>query len=276
MDLLIALIPITIIIGMAAVSMDDMSYRSQSVIQFSSLDRVATDSADALMVSSGTPNDWEYKDNPEVPGLAKLDSKTNRTENTVLSFFKISSLTKQDLDKLVGPNYDACLVLTDASANTTIKKVGEINNNASDIARDERSAKATKLDLATTLEGVLKNIDSPRTYTTDFVTNEKARTYLNYWVLVKRSGDYNAVININGNLFMNSSDINEGFTVKQINDTFLTNDESGNIVTVVGNWGNGYLDVYVVAAPKDVTENEIKLENVIPIVVKMELYVWAR
>jgi hypothetical protein len=34
--------------------------------------------------------------------------------------------------------------------------------------------------------------------------------------------------------------------------------------------------VYVVAAPKDVSESEIKLENVIPIVVKMELYVWAR
>ena len=276
MDLLIALIPITIIIGMAAVSMDDMSYRSQSVIQFSSLDRVATDSADALMLSAGTPTDWEYKDNPEVPGLAKLDGKTNRTENSVLSFFKISSLNKQDLEKLVGPNYDACLVLTDTNANTTIKKIGEINNSVSDVGRVERSAKATKLDLATSLEGVLKNIDSPRTYTTEFVTNEKARTYLNYWILVKRSGNYSATININSNSFMNSSDINEGFTVKQINDTFLTNDESGNIVTVVGNWGNGYLDVYVVAAPKDVSESEIKLENVIPIVVKMELYVWAR
>lgn len=277
MDLLIALIPITIIIGMAAVSMDDMSYRAQSVIQLSSLDRVATDSADALAVSSGTPNDWEYTGNPEVPGLAKLDIETNESENSVLSFLKINSLTKSDLEKLVGPKYDACLVFTDSNSNV-LKKIGEINNNTPDISRVERSAKTTKLELATSLDGVLKNINSPRTYTTEFPTTQKVRTYLNYWVLVKRGGDYNASIYVNDEPFMNSSEILEGVTAKQINDTLLVNyeDSGNNIVKVVGTSGNGFLDVYVVAAPKNVNENEIKLEDVNPIVIKMELYVWAR
>lgn len=53
LDILLALIPLTILLGMLAADMDNIMYLTQSTIYQSSLDRHASDVADALVETSG-------------------------------------------------------------------------------------------------------------------------------------------------------------------------------------------------------------------------------
>ncbi len=278
MDMLIALIPITIIIGMAAVSMDDMSYRSQSVMQFSSLDRVAADSADALVESSGTPVDWENKGTAKIPGLARFDYSKNSTEENVLSFSKISAFKESDLENLLGSNYGAYLVLTDSDSKV-IKSVGTLNNSASNIVRVERLVLTSKLEHVTSLEGAIRNANSPRTYTTQFSTSATSSAYTNYWIIVENNGYTNSTIYVNNEPLLNSSEIaGKTLITKQINETFLKQgtDFEENIVRIVTGNGTGSMNVFVVGAPKNVPQSEINLENAKVKDAKFELFVWAR
>ncbi len=55
LDLLLALIPLTILFGTLVISMDNITYLSQSTIFQSSLERHASDVADALVETSGVP-----------------------------------------------------------------------------------------------------------------------------------------------------------------------------------------------------------------------------
>lgn len=55
LDVLLALIPLTILLGMLAADMDNIMYLTQSTIYQSSLDRQASDIADAWLNHQGLP-----------------------------------------------------------------------------------------------------------------------------------------------------------------------------------------------------------------------------
>ena len=84
LDLLLALIPIALIIGMAAADMDNMLYLTQGAVFQSSTERAASDTVHALLETSGSPIDWEMTGNPRIAGLAEYDQiKSVPVEGTV-------------------------------------------------------------------------------------------------------------------------------------------------------------------------------------------------
>ena len=92
LDVMMALIIITVILGVSADAMDMISYKSQDYSSRLSLERVTTDAADMLIKSSGSPDKWEdYEFSGDmVPGLAKKEA--GQTVPNTLSLIKILKL----------------------------------------------------------------------------------------------------------------------------------------------------------------------------------------
>ena len=92
LDVLLALIIITVILGISADAMDMVSYKAQDYSSRLSLEKVTSDAADTLIKSSGSPDKWEEYEisGSTVPGLAKKEE--NRTVPNTLSFVKILKL----------------------------------------------------------------------------------------------------------------------------------------------------------------------------------------
>ncbi|MGB9977813.1 hypothetical protein [Methanobacterium sp.] len=91
-DVLLALIVITVILGISADAMDMVSYKAQDYSSRLSLERTTADAADMLIKSSGSPDNWEdYGISVNtVPGLAKKEECL--TVPNSLSFVKILKL----------------------------------------------------------------------------------------------------------------------------------------------------------------------------------------
>lgn len=97
LDVMMALIIITVIIGVSANAMDMVSYKAQDYSARFSLERATTDAADILIKSSGSPDEWEkyVYSTSIVPGLAKKDVVTGRTISNTLTFRKINKLAQK-------------------------------------------------------------------------------------------------------------------------------------------------------------------------------------
>jgi hypothetical protein len=100
LDVMLALIIVTVILGVSANAMDMVSYKAQDYSLRFSLERVATDAADILIKSSGSPDKWEdYRYSIDmVPGLAKKED--GRIVPNTLSLIKILKL-KNDYNHLI-------------------------------------------------------------------------------------------------------------------------------------------------------------------------------
>ena len=59
LDVMIALIIITVILGISADAMDIVSYRAQDYSSRLSLEKTTTDAADMITKSPGSPDKWE-------------------------------------------------------------------------------------------------------------------------------------------------------------------------------------------------------------------------
>lgn len=92
LDVLLALIIITVILGISADAMDLVSYKAQDYSSRLSLEGITADAADMLIKSSGSPDKWEDYGikGDTVPGLAKKEA--GRTVPNTLSFIKILKL----------------------------------------------------------------------------------------------------------------------------------------------------------------------------------------
>ena len=59
LDLLLAIIPITLLLGFVAADMDNLIYNMEDVVFRSSMDRTAGDAVNTLLETSGVPPNWE-------------------------------------------------------------------------------------------------------------------------------------------------------------------------------------------------------------------------
>ncbi|KUK00520.1 MAG: Uncharacterized protein XD44_1420, partial [Methanobacteriaceae archaeon 41_258] len=155
LDLLLALIPLTILFGTLVISMDNITYLSQSTIFQSSLERHASDVADALVETSGVPYNWEQTGNPSTIGLARYDLTKNLSEKNYLAPAKVAAMDADELGELIGPEYDFFLNITTTDG-LNIKTLGSYNESAPNIARVERFVLTTKLERITSLEGLIR------------------------------------------------------------------------------------------------------------------------
>ncbi len=92
MDVLLALILITIVMGMSADALDIVAFKISDYSAGKSMDRIATDAADILINTPGSPG-WEKSNNTLsiTPGLAQDNNGTKNTTK-ILSFAKITQL----------------------------------------------------------------------------------------------------------------------------------------------------------------------------------------
>lgn len=282
LDLLLALIPITLLIGMAAVGMDNMLYLMQGTVFQSSTERVASDTVNTLIETSGSPYNWEQVGNISVVGLARHDSRKRMPVENHLSPHKLNALQVQHIQNLLGPEYGFYLRITRAdNRNILIRSMGEFNDSAPNIVKVERLVLTSNLQLETSLEGLIRATGQPRTYETVFQTNNIRVAAYDYWVLVINRGYAAASVHVNNKKVVGEHEFKPHITEikNQINDTYLKNQTQllDNIVSIRGRSEPGSsMDVYVISAPRGTPEREINLENIRLRQCFFEFYVWVR
>ena len=105
-DLLLALIVVSVILGLSAEIVDTISYKMQDYGSRNSLERLAHEGADILIKSPGSPDNWEELNEGEIkyPGLSSLDNDHSPPKGHLLSYKKILKL-KKDYEKIIPGNF---------------------------------------------------------------------------------------------------------------------------------------------------------------------------
>ncbi|MGB9979439.1 hypothetical protein [Methanobacterium sp.] len=296
LDLLFALIPLVLVLGMVASDMDNITYLIQDTVYRSSTEKVAADTLNTLLETSGDPPNWEENGTVNVAGLAQYDfDKGVPVEGTVASS-KLSALNVSHVQNIVGNNYGFYLNVTTIDDKTLLKSIGTnnvgaygagINSTASDIVRVEKVANYGKLDIVSSLKNGIRDPGQPRIYTSPpdpFPTNNFYLDIYDYYVLVVNRGYDSATIDINGNTVVKGNDFQGKDTryvtlpPKLIDESFMKNQTSlqPNSVKVrtVSNPGAS-MDVYIIRAPKGTPESDITLENVNPRPCRVILFLWT-
>ena len=282
LDLLLALIPITIILGMVAGDIDNMMYQVQDTVFRGSMDRVAFDTMNTLLETSGTPTNWEETGNPSVVGLATYDSSQGPVEGTI-DTAKLTKLKDSDISNIIGPDYGFFLNITTADGKTKIKSFGTFNDSAQDRVRVERVALYSYLDVVSSAKNLMRfRGNENRTYTSPpnpFSTDKEDLEIFDYWVIVNNTGYDSATVSINGQPVVFPYQINQHvpLVISKINETVLKNDTTpqDNPVTVwVASTPGSTLDVYIVKVPQGLDKSYVTLDNVKSIKCRVALYVW--
>ena len=282
LDLLLALIPITIMLGMVAGDMDNMMYQVQDTVFRGSMDRVAFDTMNTLLETSGTPTNWEETGNPSVAGLATYDSAQGPVEGTI-DTAKLAKLKDSDISNIIGSNYGFFLNITTADGKTKIRSFGNFSASAQDRVRVERVALYSYLEVVSSAKNLMRyKGNENRTYTSPpdpFSTDQEDLEIFDYWVIVKNTGYDSATVSINGQRVVSPDQINQHvpLLISPINETVLKNDTTAqdNPVTVwVASTPGSTMDVYIVKVPQGLDKSYVTLDNVQPIKCRVALYIW--
>lgn len=279
LDLLLALIPITIIMGMAAANMDNMMYMMEDTVFQTSLERVGADTVDTLVETSGDPPNWEQTMDVNIAGLAKYDVNKKVPNQNYLFAPKVIRLNETLISDLTGPEYNSYLRISRVSDNSTVKTVGTLNTTAPNVVRIERLVVTTNLEIVASLEGLLRGTATPRTHSTVFPTNDVYVESYDYWVLVINRGYASSTIDVNNNWVVAPNDFPATEVKKLIDPTFMYSQPQflDNIVNVRNPAEPGSsMDVYVISAPKGTPESEINLDTATPQKCRLEFYIWIR
>lgn len=284
LDLLLALIPITIMLGMVAGDIDNMMYQVQDTVFRGSMDRVAFDTMNTLLETSGTPTNWEETGNPSVAGLAIYDPSDGPLEGTI-DTNKLPSLTQNDVQNLVGKNYGFFFKVTSLSTNKEIKSLGTYKSSALDTVRVERVALYSNLKIVSQAKDLIRFTGTPRVYSNPPDPFQTSKYYLqtyDYYVLLVNRGYDSVEVNINNERVFDPNDIRGdqdkyATLVKLIDPKALYNETElqNNTVDVRGTSKPGSsLDVYIVQVVKGTPKEDVKIDSVVPQKVKCELYIW--
>lgn len=287
-DILLALIPLTLIIGMAAADMDNIFYLTQGAIFQSSTERVAADAMHTLLETSGDPVDWEFNGTPRIPGLANFDTIKQIPIEGTMNPVKLAMFNRTQMESIIGNDYDFYLNISRVDDGYTIKNLGTYNSSAKNIVRLERLVLYGYLNVVSSAKDLIRyNPGPPRVYTSPpdpFPTNKYYLQVFDYWVLVVNRGYDSATVEINNNRVVDPNDFHGQATryaniTKQVDPTFMFNETifMNNTVSVRGAsnpWSS--LDVYVVQVPKGTPQSDINLDNVASKRYRFQLYLWVK
>jgi hypothetical protein len=287
LDLLLALIPLTLLLGLVAADMDNILFQAEDTIFRGSTERVAADAMSTLLETSGEPSTWEQTGNPTVPGLAQYDASKGIPVEGTISSQKLAALTLPQLQNMVGNEYNVYMTVsriqTSGSNGANIKTLGTYNSNAQDIVRVERVARYALLQAVSKSEGEIRGsgiyreyYDPPGKFATSYYYNQ---TY-DYWIVFDNHGyapeNVNLTINTNTITF---TDLGTPLKLDPIylnlNETnpsqFLNNTVKLGAVANPGVWMN----FYIVQVPKNTTSSDLTLQNIIPQPSRVEFYIWT-
>ena len=158
LDVLLSLIIIAVILGISADAMDMVSYKAQDYSSRLSLERIATDAADTLIKSSGSPDKWEEYGikGSTVPGLAKIEA--GRTVPNTLSFVKILKLKDNYFPLMYGSiipygvNSSMTIYPVDSSLSPIVVMNDTVQGSASEVAVANRTVLCDFMYISTVIK----------------------------------------------------------------------------------------------------------------------------
>jgi hypothetical protein len=306
LDVMLALVIITTILGISADAIDIASYKSTDYSSRFSLERVTTDAADMLIKTPGSPDDWEFGiSNSTTPGLALIDSKTGDVIPNTLSVKKIITL-KNNYNSMIygkvlplGVN-SSMMIYPSNSSLSPIEIMKNNPKNAAEVAVANRTVTIDSLDVKTVIynnthkkassEEICPNPD----HSTESNGNSKwACNYFNISLSELNSTDFyiitdpanigdnspswilnrpeKGVNNENGEKF-NSTPININEKILNL----LGNDTKGVLwlhVRTPGNKDRNF-DAYIVSVPKGTNQTQVSANNLNPEPWFFVLQVW--
>ena len=287
LDLLLALIPITLVIGFVASDVDNLLFQMEDTVFRSSMDRSAGDAVNTLLETSGTPSDWEINGNTNIVGLVQVDPSTNTSMQGTIDPIKLAALTTPQVQKLVGNQYDFYLnvsTINNSGTPVSLKTLGNSSfGSAKDVVRVQRIAQASKYKVVSSLIGQILYTGGSRSFSIpSFPTSYNSNQSYDYWILISKNvGFTNATVNINNNpINFNSSNIN---TAVLINSNFLAMNSTNqgkyynNTITLnaTGSFPSS-MDIYIVQTPKNMAAGDITTSSVVPKASNFVFYLWLK
>lgn len=288
LDLLIALIPLTIILGMVTADMGNIMYQIEDTVFRGSIDRVAADAMNTLLETSGTPPTWEKTGNVTIVGLAKYDSTTSKPIADKLSPTKLAFVVNNPgyVQDIIGDDYGFSMTIKDIRTNETMGSIGTLNSSAKDVVRVDKVVLCSRLETVSELLGEIRYTGQTRNYIVPaFETSYRYNQSYDYYILFVNRGSTSAnsaTVNINGNTInLNSSNIYSGNlinnsyiqTCSTSQNLFLNNTVTVNITS--STFGNS-MDFYIVQVPKGTSSSYVNYNNVVAKNCMFILYLWPK
>jgi hypothetical protein len=295
LDLLLALIPLTIILGMVGADMDNMLYNVQDTVFRSSMDRVAVDTVNALLETSGTPPTWEQNGTSNiVVGLAQYDSGKNMSIKNSIDPAKLNALTTHQsyLQNLVGNQYNFNITITNAKTNSIVNTIGNnfvTNSSIRDVVKVERIVLYSKYKIVAKTDYTIRDAGASRTYTSGFdpafTTTQFQIDNYEYWI-VFTNGNKNgpstfssATVKINDHSIVGAN-INTTLSTNtsyKIDPTFLNSSLPQNSISLTPTvTPSGEMNFFIIQAPIGTQANDVSYSNVAPQECRFFLYLWTR
>lgn len=119
LDLLLALVPLTIILGMSASALGGIINQIQEYSFLYSTQRQASDAMDVLIKTPGVPPNWNSTNPPTTPGLAVYSC--NRALPNFLDYDKLLALDETLISQLFPNGTNVYFEAVNLQTNTTIK-----------------------------------------------------------------------------------------------------------------------------------------------------------
>lgn len=123
LDLLLALVPLTLVLGMSANAISGVAAQIQEYAYFYSMQRQASDAADVLVKTPGEPPNWNLTTAPTTAGLAKYDQSENRIYSHVLDSEKVAAMNGSYVQQLLKGYTYFNLSLQSINESVTFSKV---------------------------------------------------------------------------------------------------------------------------------------------------------
>lgn len=293
LDILLALIPLTLILGLAAADMDNLMYEVQDAVYRGGTERVAADTMNTLLTTSGDPYNWENNVNSTVvPGLARYDLSSNQSEKYYLLPRKVINIQNAQIQNLLGDQYGFAFNISSLNGNVNVLRRGSFNNglvdpSAEDVVRVERIVLYGQYEIVSEALNI-RGTGKPLTIAGNvFQTNVQYNQLFDYYVYVNSTGITSvtaAWVDINDNNVVKSNDFGGGGNpvnpvVKLIDPTYLQNETElmDNTVTVVlAGSPTDKMNVYILQVPKGTPASEIRLNGANTARYRATLYVWLR
>jgi len=295
LDLLLALIPLTLVLGLVAADMDNVMYQMQDVIYRGSTDRVAADTMNTILTTSGDPSDWETNvSNLKVPGLARFDQSSQQPKRYYLSPNKVGSITSTQIQSLLGDQYGYSLNITNIGSGANVLMRGSRNDfsvdpAAKEVVRVERIVLYASYDIVSDAVNI-RGTGTPLVVTANsFPTNIQYNSVFDYYVYVNSTGltsVTSATVDINSATVVKSNDFKSGTNpvVKLINPAVYGSDVLKNQTDLLDNLvtirlegsPTDKMNVYILQVPKGTPASEISLTGADTAKFRAVLYVWNR
>jgi hypothetical protein len=285
LDLLIAIIPLTIMIGMVSADMGNIMFQIEDTVFRGSMDRVAADTMNTLLETSGTPPDWEKTGNLTLVGLAKYDQSKGKPNEGTISPTKLAFVVENptSVQNIIGDEYGFYMTVNTLDTNTSMGSIGTYNASVNDIVRVDKVVLCSRLETVSSLMGEIRYTGQSRNYIApEFQTSERYNQTYNYWIIfLNNTGFTSATVTINGNVInLDSSNINNAYL---INSTYLNTNTSDNMqflnntvtLNATGGFGSS-MNFFIVQAPKNINSDGINYDTVNPKECLFVLYLWPK